>query len=79
MAHFRAIASGRALRTRNHRVRRSIRRRLQPTLKIVEATAGFRVTPEVTLRGSFFTREFYGRTTWDRQAGVQAVWTRRWR
>jgi hypothetical protein len=53
--------------------------RLQPTLKIVEATAGFRVTPEVTLRGSFFTREFYGRTTWDRQAGVQAVWTRRWR
>jgi hypothetical protein len=52
--------------------------RSQPTLKIVEATLGFRVTPEVTLRGSYFTREFYGRTTWDRQAGAQVVWTRRW-
>jgi len=52
--------------------------RAQPTLKIVEATVGYRVTPEVTMRGSYFTREFYGRTTWDRQAGAQIVWTRRW-
>ena len=51
----------------------------QPTLKIVEATAGYRVTPDVTLRASYFTREFYGRTTWDQQIGVQAVWTHRWR
>jgi hypothetical protein len=50
----------------------------QPTLKIVEATLGYRVTPEITLRGSYFTREFYGRTTWDRQGGAQVVWTRRW-
>ena len=50
----------------------------QPTLKIVEATLGFRVTPEITLRGSYYTREFYGRTTWDRQGGAQLVWTRRW-
>jgi len=50
----------------------------QPTLKIVEATLGYRVTPEITLRGSYFTRQFYGRTTWDRQGGAQIVWTRRW-
>ncbi len=45
----------------------------QPTLKIVEATLGFRVTPELTLRGSYFTREFYGRPTWDRQGAAQLV------
>ena len=52
--------------------------RAQPTLKIVEATVGFRLTPELTLRGSYFTRQFYGRRTWDRQAGAQLVWTKRW-
>lgn len=50
----------------------------QPTLKVVEATLGFRVTPDVTLRGSYFTREFYGRSTWDRQGGAQIVWTHKW-
>jgi hypothetical protein len=50
----------------------------QPQLRIVEATLGFRITREIMVRGSYFTRLFYGRTTWDRQAGAQLVWSRRW-
>jgi hypothetical protein len=46
--------------------------------KTVEATAGFRVTPDVTLRGSYYAREFYGATSWDNQAAVSLVWARRW-
>jgi hypothetical protein len=50
----------------------------QPRLAIVEATAGFRVTTEITIRGSYLARVFYGRTSWDRQGGAQLVWARRW-
>ena len=46
--------------------------------EMFEATAGFRVTPELTLRSSYFARQAYGATTWDNQAGVSIVWARRW-
>jgi hypothetical protein len=47
-------------------------------LDVFEATAGFRVTPDVTLRGSYYTRRFYGASDWTNQAGVSVVWARRW-
>ena len=50
----------------------------QPRLQVLEATAGYRVTPELTLRGGYFGRKFYGRTDWDRQVGASAVWAHRW-
>jgi hypothetical protein len=46
--------------------------------EVFEATAGFRVNPEITLRGSYDARRFYGSTNWDNQAGVSIVWARRW-
>jgi hypothetical protein len=46
--------------------------------EVVEATAGFRVNPEITLRGSYDARRFYGSTNWDNQAGMSIVWARRW-
>ena len=45
---------------------------------VFEATAGFRVAREVTLRGSYYARRFYGTTDWVNQAGVSVVWTQRW-
>jgi hypothetical protein len=47
-------------------------------LAVVETTVGFRVTPEVTLRGSYYTRKSYGAPAWDQQVGVSAVWARKW-
>ena len=47
-------------------------------LETFEATAGFRVTTDVTLRSSYYTRRFYGSTDWVNQVGVSAVWSRRW-
>jgi hypothetical protein len=46
--------------------------------RVVETTAGFRVNRDVTLRGSYYTRRFYGSTVWVNQVGVSAVWSRRW-
>ena len=46
--------------------------------QVFEATAGFRVNRDVTLRSSYFTRRFYGTTDWVNQAGVSAVWAHRW-
>jgi hypothetical protein len=43
-----------------------------------EATAGFRITPDITVRSSFFTRHAYTAIAWDQQVGVSLVWTRRW-
>jgi hypothetical protein len=51
---------------------------VRKTFDVAEATLGYRVNPELTLRGSFCTRRFYGATEWDRQAGVSIVWARRW-
>jgi ATP-dependent Lon protease len=47
-------------------------------LDVFEATAGFRVTPDVTLRSSYYTRRFYFATTWADQVGVSVIWAHRW-
>jgi hypothetical protein len=47
-------------------------------LRVVEATAGYRVNRDITLRGSYYTRRFYGATAWTNQAGVSVVWAHRW-
>jgi hypothetical protein len=47
-------------------------------LAMVESTVGFRVTPEVTLRSSYYTRKSYAASAWDHQVGVSAVWARKW-
>jgi hypothetical protein len=43
-----------------------------------EATLGYRLSRDFTLRSSFMNRKAYTRTTWDQQIGVSLVWTRRW-
>ena len=43
-----------------------------------EATAGFRVSPDVTLRGSYHTRRPFGLSTWANQVGASVVWAPRW-
>jgi hypothetical protein len=43
-----------------------------------EATVGYRLSREFTLRGSFMSRKAYTRTAWDQQVGVSVVWARRW-
>ena len=47
-------------------------------LTVAEGTVGFRVTPDVTLRGSYYTRRSYGASARDHQVGVSAVWARKW-
>jgi hypothetical protein len=47
-------------------------------LAMVEAALGFRVTRDVTLRSSFYTRKGYTALAWDQQAAVSAVWARKW-
>jgi hypothetical protein len=47
-------------------------------LDLVETTAGFRVTPEITLRGSYYARRFYAAPEWDHQVGTSIVWAKRW-
>jgi hypothetical protein len=47
-------------------------------LRVAEGTVGFRVTPDVTLRSSYYTRKSYGASAWDHQVGVSAVWARKW-
>jgi hypothetical protein len=47
-------------------------------LAMVETALGFRVTPEITLRSSYYTRKGYDATVWDHQIGVSAVWARKW-
>lgn len=47
-------------------------------LAMFETTAGFRVTPEVTLRSSYYTRRSYAVPAWDHQVAVSAVWARKW-
>jgi hypothetical protein len=43
-----------------------------------ELTAGYRLTRELTLRGSYFRQKPYLAPGWDNQAGVSVVWARRW-
>lgn len=46
--------------------------------QMFEATAGFRVNRDVTLRSSYDARRVYGATDWVNQIGVSAVWAHRW-
>ena len=48
-------------------------------LKSVEETVGFRVTPEITIRGDHRARRLFGRPEFDHQIAVSAVWWKRWR
>jgi hypothetical protein len=43
-----------------------------------EATAGFRVSPDVTLRSGYYGRRAFGASAWRDQVGVSIVWARRW-
>ena len=43
-----------------------------------EATVGYRLSREFTLRGSFMSRKAYTRSAWDQQIGASVVWARRW-
>jgi hypothetical protein len=47
-------------------------------LQIVETTAGYRLSPDFTLRGSYYMRRNYGAATWTQQVGASLVWTQRW-
>jgi hypothetical protein len=51
----------------------------QPDLNSAEATVGYRLTPEVTLRTGWAASQFYGSPVWVHHAGVSAVWNWRWR
>jgi hypothetical protein len=48
------------------------------TLSGVETTAGFRLTPEITLRASHRARQGFGRPAFEQTVAVSAVWWRRW-
>jgi hypothetical protein len=48
------------------------------SFRAVEATTGYRVTPEITLRASYYTRRAYNSTSWDQQVAGSIVWARRW-
>lgn len=43
-----------------------------------EVTAGYRLSPDFTLRASFYARKTFARTDWDQQGGVSIVWAHRW-
>jgi hypothetical protein len=45
---------------------------------VAEATAGYRLNPELTLRGSFVSRKLYFGPNHDLQIGASLVWARRW-
>jgi len=45
---------------------------------MTEATVGFRLSRDFTLRSSFMSRKAYTRTAWDQQIGASIVWARRW-
>jgi hypothetical protein len=46
--------------------------------KTNEVAVGFRVSPELTVRSSVFASKWYTNTTYDQQAGISLVWSRRW-
>jgi hypothetical protein len=51
---------------------------IRRTFHTSEATLGYRLTRDFTLRSSFMARKAYTRTAWDQQLGLSLVWTRRW-
>lgn len=48
------------------------------TFRLSEATVGFRISPDFTLRSSVISRKPYTRTDSDQQVAASLVWTRRW-
>ena len=44
----------------------------------VEELIGFRVSPEITIRGGHRARETFGRSTFVHAAEVSIVWSKRW-
>jgi hypothetical protein len=44
----------------------------------VEMTAGYRLTPDWTVRGGYLRTHGYLAPAWDNQAAVSVVWARRW-
>lgn len=44
-----------------------------------EATAGYRLSREFTLRGGYYVQRYYYATAWDRQLSTSIVWSRFWR
>jgi hypothetical protein len=45
---------------------------------VSEGTIGYRLSPELTVRGSVTASRWYTATKADRRVGVQLVWSRRW-
>jgi hypothetical protein len=43
-----------------------------------EATAGFRLNRDVTLRSGYYAKRAYGSTDWFNQAAFSVVWSQRW-
>jgi len=50
----------------------------RPVMHYTEATIGYKVSTDFTLRGSVMGRKAFTRSAWDQQAGVSLVWARRW-
>jgi hypothetical protein len=48
------------------------------TFHVSESTLGYRLSPDLAVRGSFIARKAFTRTDWDQQVGVSLVWARRW-
>jgi hypothetical protein len=46
--------------------------------KTNEVAVGYRISPELTVRSSVFASKWYTNTTYDQQAGISLVWSRRW-
>jgi hypothetical protein len=44
----------------------------------VEETIGFRLTPELTIRADHRARQGFGRSVFDHQVALSAVWWKRW-
>ena len=49
------------------------------TFQAAEATVGYLVSTDFTLRASFMNRKAFTRTAWDQQFGASLVWAHRWR
>ncbi len=50
----------------------------RPTMEYAEATVGYRLSLDFTVRGGFVSRKSFARRAWDQQAAVSVVWARRW-
>ena len=48
------------------------------TFQTTEATFGYRVIPQVTVRASYMARKPFTRDSRDHQAGFSVVWAQRW-